>query len=544
MLKSEVKVGIYCRLSQDDGTNYNESVSISNQREILTKYANDLGFEIVDYYIDDGYSGLNFNRPGFRRMMHDCELGRINTIITKDLSRLGRDHIMTDYYITTYFPDRDIRYIAYSENIDTSKGEDEILPLRSFVNEMMAKDVSKKVTFTITNQMKTGKDVKTGVPLYGYMYDSENRRIPNPETAPVIELIFRLFLEGNTYAQIAKILEEKEIITPQYYAYLKYGYGKGTLHFTRGFYSWNRKTVRSMLLNDEYTGTFRRGKSKQQFKTKKKKIIKKEDQYIFENKYEPIISKEIFDEAQFIASSLKETGERRTINKYVGLVYCGICGKALRHRSSPRVNNKDFVRLSCRAACSNERGTILYEDLDKILKKEIMDLRNVILNNKDAFLTFAKKASSKALVTDEYSILINERKMCEKEIAKKEEYIKTAYEHKVDGILTDSIYNNMMQEYNDIIEKLETRIEVIDSRIENEKITKPDYEVDANNFVKALEQINPITCLQAVNLNLIISKIYVSTDGKKKRREKMNKKITIVYIHIDGIIKEFINNQN
>ena len=134
--------------------------------------------------------------------------------------------------------------------------------------------------------------------------------------------------------------------------------------------------------------------------------------------------------------------------------------------------------------------------------------------------------------------------MCEKEIAKKEEYIKTAYEHKVDGILTDSIYNNMMQEYNDIIEKLETRIEVIDSRIENEKITKPDYEVDANNFVKALEQINPITCLQAVNLNLIIYKIYVSTDGKKKRREKMNKKITIVYKHIDGIIKEFIINQN
>ena len=140
----DVKLGIYCRLSVDDG-NVSDSISIQNQKELLTKYAKEKGYQIIDYYIDDGYSGTNFDRPAFKEMLYDIENKRINTVITKDLSRLGRDYLKVGYYIDTYFPDRDIRYIALSDNIDTAINEDEFIPFKNIINEMYAKAVSKKI---------------------------------------------------------------------------------------------------------------------------------------------------------------------------------------------------------------------------------------------------------------------------------------------------------------------------------------------------------------------------------------------------------------
>ena len=153
---NDYNVAIYCRLSVDDGSQL-ESMSISNQKDVLTKYVNDRGWSIHNYYIDDGYSGTNFERPAFQRMISDIERGYINIFITKDLSRLGRDYLKSGAYIDDYFPRHNVRYIAISDNVDTDDTLDEMVPFKNIINELYAKDVSKKIRFTINNHMKTGK---------------------------------------------------------------------------------------------------------------------------------------------------------------------------------------------------------------------------------------------------------------------------------------------------------------------------------------------------------------------------------------------------
>jgi DNA invertase Pin-like site-specific DNA recombinase len=542
----EYHVGLYCRLSVDDGNQMMESTSISNQKEMLLNYAKDKGWKIVDVYIDDGYSGTNFDRPGFKEMVHDIEMNRINTVITKDLSRLGRDYLKTGYYIDTFFPDHNVRYIAISDNIDTFQNEDDFLSFKNIINEMYAKDVSKKIRFTIQNQIKVGKNLRTAVPLYGYMYNEKNDRVPDPVTAPVVQKIFKLFLSGLNYASIAKRLEQEQVLTPMYYFYQKYGYGEmgSSNHFTRGFYHWSRESVRKIIINDEYTGNFRRGKSQSRFKSKKIILIPKEGQHVFPNRYPPLINQKDFDMANQQVDLYRENCVKPTINRYSGLVFCGVCGKPMRHKADRRVNQRDYIRITCRTVgCSDERGTILYEDLDKVIKKELMSLKKAITNQKDKFLQMAIEASRKCLATSESEMLQNEKKMCKENITKLERYIRKAHEQKVDGILPDDAYHSMMAKYVAEKDDLESRILFLDRRLEAEQDVVPDYVGGAKDFIEYLDSLNLVNCLQKVNLNLLISKIIITNHGNSKYRERMDKKVVIVYKKIDALIKEFMQDE-
>ncbi len=541
---NQLKVGIYCRLSRDDGLAASDSVSIQNQKKIITDFVNKKGWQIVDYYIDDGYSGTNFDRPAFKEMINDIENNKINTIITKDLSRLGRNYLKAGYYIDSYFPDNNVRYIAISDNIDTYQREDDFTVFKNVFNELYAKDISKKIRFTVDNQMRNGKSVKTSNPLYGYQYDENSNRIINPDTAPVVRHIFDLFLEGNGYAAIARKLREEQIITPLYYNYQKYGYGKGYGNnvFDHGIYEWSRKTIRDIIINDEYTGIYRRGKTRGRFKSKKKEKVDKDDQYIFYDKYEPIISKDIFDSASEQSSILQKRGEVTVINRYSGIAFCACCNRPLMHKSDRRKDRKDFVRLTCRTpGCGPQRGTVLYEDLDKIIKNEIMKLKEVILKKKDEFLATAKKLSSKPTMTSEKQLLLNEKRSCEDKISQIDVYVKKAFEDKVKGFLLESLFKSMVEKYTNERNDLVGRIKSIETKINELDEIEPDYYNDTEDFIKKIEAINPINCCESFNLKLLISRIYVKTDGKKKRREKMNKEITIIYRRIDNVIKEFLN---
>ena len=541
---NQLKVGIYCRLSRDDGIAASDSVSIQNQKKIITDFVNKKGWQIVDYYIDDGYSGTNFDRPAFKEMINDIENSKINTVITKDLSRLGRNYLKAGYYIDSYFPDNNVRYIAISDNIDTYQREDDFTVFKNVFNELYAKDISKKIRFTVDNQMRNGKSVKTSNPLYGYQYDENSNRIINPDTAPVVRHIFDLFLEGNGYAAIARKLRDEQIITPLYYNYQKYGYGKGYGNnvFDHGIYEWSRKTIRDIIINDEYTGIYRRGKTRGRFKSKKKEKVDKDDQYIFYDKYEPIISKDIFDSASEQSSILQKRGEVTVINRYSGIAFCACCNRPLMHKSDRRKDRKDFVRLTCRTpGCGPQRGTVLYEDLDKIIKNEIMKLKEVILKKKDEFLATAKKLSSKPTMTSEKQLLLNEKRSCEDKISQIDVYVKKAFEDKVKGFLLESLFKSMVEKYTNERNDLVGRIKSIDTKINELDEIEPDYYNDTEDFIKKIEAINQINCCESFNLKLLISRIYVKTDGKKKRREKMNKEITIIYRRIDNVIKEFLN---
>lgn len=217
--KTKYIAGLYCRLSKDDEQS-GESVSIGTQRSILTDYCQNHGYAIYKVYTDDGYSGLNFNRPGFKELLEDVERGAVNMVITKDLSRLGRDYIMTGYYSEMFFQAKGVRYIALADDVDSLKGTNELAPFKNILNEMYARDVSKKVKNAKRQRAKQGLFIGSQAP-YGYAKDPCNRNqlIVDPEGAEVVSQIFSMALEGLGSVAIASELESKKIPTPAVYKY-------------------------------------------------------------------------------------------------------------------------------------------------------------------------------------------------------------------------------------------------------------------------------------------------------------------------------------
>ena len=217
VLMNRNNTAIYCRLSVEDG-DINESQSINNQKNILTKYCLEHNFNVYNIYIDDGYSGTNFDRPGFISLRNDIDSGLIDIVITKDLSRLGRDYLEVGKLLERYFPDNNIRYIALSDNIDTIGDLDDFIPFKNIINEFYAKDISKKIRATQKFQRESGLYRNSGVSLYGYMDDEGKRRIINPETAPNVVLIFNLFIKGYSLKGICDYLYEHKIKSPSAYS--------------------------------------------------------------------------------------------------------------------------------------------------------------------------------------------------------------------------------------------------------------------------------------------------------------------------------------
>ena len=317
MKEKKNRAAIYCRLSVDDGVDQ-QSQSIANQKEVLTEYCLENGFIIENIYIDDGISGTTFDRPGFNKMISSIENGNIDIVITKDLSRLGRDYLSAGYYTEKYFPEHNIRYIAINDKVDTAQGLDDIVPLKNIMNEFYARDISKKIRFTVGNIMSKGDSKKAGKALYGYKYDNNSNRIINPKEAKVVKRIFKLFIEGNSISSICNILSKDRIPNPS------------TSNKEKLSYTWRYKTIYSIISNQEYLGHYIRKKTQTLFKSNKVLKIPKEEQYIFKNKYDPIIDVDTFNLAQSLLESTKnQTKDILKKNPYAGLCYCAICGKRL-----------------------------------------------------------------------------------------------------------------------------------------------------------------------------------------------------------------------
>ena len=204
---------LYCRLSRDDGVE-GDSNSISNQKKMLAKYAKENGFDNVKYYVDDGYTGTNFNRPDFQKMLDDMDMGYISTVIVKDMSRLGRDYLQVGYYTDTYFPDRDIRFIAINDCVDSADGENELAPFRNVMNEMVARDISRKVRSSHRLRGNAGEPLSQ--PPYGYMKAPDNNKkwIIDEDAAKVVRQIYSWCLEGKGNETISRLLQESETLVP------------------------------------------------------------------------------------------------------------------------------------------------------------------------------------------------------------------------------------------------------------------------------------------------------------------------------------------
>ena len=372
---------LYCRLSKDD-EQIGESVSIETQKMILEDYCEQNGIQIYDIYVDDGFSGLNFQRPEFMRLLDDIKKGRVNLVITKDLSRLGRDYIQTGYYTEIFFSKYRVRYIAINDGIDTEKDDNDIAPFKNILNDMYAKDISKKIKSAKYQRACKGYYISAQAP-YGYKVDplNHNHLIIDDDAAATVKEIFSLYLDGNNYTEIARILQKRRIITPSVYKVQN-----GDTRFYRNLndeeekYAWRYQTVRSILDNQMYAGDMVNHKCETiNYKTKEKKIIPKEQHIIVPDCHDPIISRDVYEKVQNIMLENSFRARKNFNNVFQNIVFCNGCGKAmiLISRYDKNGDSKAVFRCSNytnhKGICPNYRS-IDYDDLYKLVLGNIQNL--------------------------------------------------------------------------------------------------------------------------------------------------------------------------
>lgn len=328
----QYNAGLYCRLSKDDDRQ-GESVSIETQREMLTDYCRDHNFNVTEVYVDDGYSGLNFDRPGFQKLLEDVELGLINMVITKDLSRLGRDYIMTGYYSDIFFPMKGIRYIAISDNFDSIRNDNDIAPFKNILNDMYAKDISRKVKNAKQSRARQGRFIGPQPP-YGYSVSKDGKRhlVADPEAAETVQLIFSLAETGLGEVAITRELRDRCIVAPSVY---KYRHGDTRFENFPAVrdnrpYEWSSTTVGAILVNRVYLGELTSLKTETaNYKSKKRVSVPEERRIVTPNAHEAIISQAQFDRVQQIRSLHQCPAYAKRDNLFRGLLFCECCGHPL-----------------------------------------------------------------------------------------------------------------------------------------------------------------------------------------------------------------------
>lgn len=338
-------VGLYIRLSKEDESE-GPSESVNNQKSLLKEFVEQHRLSVYDIYVDDGWSGTSFERPDFKRMICDIESKKVNMVITKDLSRLGRDYIMTGHYMERYFPEHQVRYISLLDGIDTGVDStaNDITPFRAIMNDMYAKDISKKIKSVKRDKQRKGLFIG-GKPMYGYkMHPTEkNKIVIDEDAAPIVRRIFAMALEGISGRQIAIALNDEKIPPPAAYA----GLNQGRIGPYAGL--WSSERISEMLQNETYIGNMVQGRTKKiSYKSKMCVRTAPDDWVIVEHTHEPLISKEAFEKVQMLIESRKSTRSRTYDFLLKGLIFCHECGYPLAVVNRKKPNGEDCLYFLCR----------------------------------------------------------------------------------------------------------------------------------------------------------------------------------------------------
>ena len=336
---------LYIRLSKED-ENEGPSESVNNQKSLLNAFVQEHRLSVYDTYVDDGWSGTRFDRPDFQRMIGDIEAGKVNMVITKDLSRLGRDYIMTGHYMEQYFPEKRVRYLSLLDGIDTGveSTANDITPFRAIMNDMYAKDISRKIKSVKRNKQRKGQFIG-GKPVYGYkMHPTEkNKIVVDEEVAPVVRRIFAMALAGMSCRKIAARLNEEGVPTPATYC----GWNKGR----RGAYAglWSGERISEMLQNETYMGNMVQGRSvKISYKSKKCLKQDRENWVVVEGTHEPLVDKETFRKVGMLVNSRRHTRSRTYDFLLKGLIFCHECGYPLAVLNRKNAAGEDVLYFVCR----------------------------------------------------------------------------------------------------------------------------------------------------------------------------------------------------
>lgn len=503
------KAALYCRLSVDDG-NFGGSVSIETQKILLEQYCKDHKITDYKFYCDDGCSGTNFDRPSFKKMLSDIDEGKINLVIVKDLSRFGRNYVEAGMYVQR-FTDSNIRFIAADDNYDSLVNSDDLLfPIKNVVNEMYARDVSKKTKAAKKAKARDGQFIGSKAP-FGYKIDPNDRHhlIVDEPAAQVVKRIFRLASEGVGYNKMAKIFREEKVLTPIAYFNLNNpDYFKSD--YWRKEFDWHVTSIRAILNNEVYLGKLVYGKQRNKsMKSKEKVRNPKEDWIVVENCHEPIITQELWDTVHKILNAKHRPAKAGEVQMFAGLLYCSDCGHCLTYSQKQRKDGSYHGAYSCwmYKTHGKEYCASHYITFDTIYELVLIDIQRNLFQyrkNTDKFKSIlSRKYQSDSQKQAEQITLEYEQK--QKRCEELDKIISRLYEDNVLGRIGDERYESMSQSYE--LEQVEIKKALPILKSKNDELKRQSD--CADNFINVIKKYTIIDKLDAAILNELIDKIVV-----------------------------------
>lgn len=523
MAKDNRITALYERLSRDDEMQ-GESNSITNQKNYLEDFARNNGFENIQHFSDDGYSGTNFNRPGFNSMLVEIEAGRVGTVIVKDMSRFGRNYLQVGFYTEMMFPRKNVRFIAINNNVDSDNPTDnDFTPFLNIMNEWYAKDTSKKIKAVFKARMREGKRVSGAVP-YGYYRKPDDKQTLyiDEEAASVVRRIYQLTCEGMGATAIAETLSKDKVLIPSAYARQSHPEDCQRTNY-HDPYTWNSTTVGYILDRREYLGHTILGKTvRDNFKTKRKRFVNEDELLVFENTHEAIISQEIYDKAQKMRKRASPRRSEHPTHRLSGLLYCADCGSRLAYINHKPQNGKTYdsdKAFRCSKyhnkyhACTGhfiKASTIeilIYQATKRVSQYVLNDEKEFVQQLKEQYDMQCEKDSA----DDKKELLESKRRMMDLD-----DLIKGLYENYTLGRLPERQFNRLMKEYDAEQDQLEERI----TELENvtERITTKGAQID--KFVRLVKKYRDFEELTTPMLYDFIDKVVIHEAAGERTKER------------------------
>ena len=523
------KTALYCRLSQDDGIE-GDSNSIQNQKSILRKFAEDHHFPSPCFYVDDGFSGGNFQRPAFQQMISDMENGEIGIIVTKDLSRLGRNQLHTGLYIEERFPMFGVRYIAINDNVDTDSSEsNDLMPFKNLFNEWFIRDTSRKIRAVLKAKAERGERLGTRAP-YGYRKDPGTKKlVVDEETAAIVRRIFAMCAAGSGPSPIARILKKEQILTPTMYAYTRFGITHTCLD-TAHPYNWSDSAIANLLENEIYLGnTVNMKHSSRSYKDKRRVEHPREECLVFENTHPALITREVWDMVQRVRKNKHRLTKMEEQNKYSGLVFCADCGSNMvLHRA--HTMSASYNHFTCRTYKKDGEACTGHYIRECVLDEIVLeDLRRVTSAAREHPEKFAAYIGSKQSAELQREIRRQEKELAamRKRKAELDAIFKKLYEDSVLGRITTEQFQMLSGSYTEEQNLITVGIPQKENEIQRLRETLSG----TDSFLDKAKRYTDITELTPELLRLFIEKIVVHEKEVKWSKHAPQ----TVEIHYNGI---------
>ena len=522
--REQYNAGIYCRLSKDD-INSGDSSSIISQKTMLEKYVHDNGWNIYDCYIDDGYSGTNYSRPDFQRMIEDIEAGKINMVAVKDLSRLGRNYIQTGQYTDIYFPDRGVRFLALNDGIDSKNSDNDIAPFKNILNQLYSTDLSKKVRSAISTKKQNGDFLSNYAP-YGYQKDAmnKNKLVVEETGAIVVRRIYDLCASGHGTPYIAKTLNSEGILSPRNHRAKIDPKYKGS-----GQYEWTPETLHGILRSRIYKGDMVQGiYDCARFKRVPSKLKPISDWIITPNTHEAIINDELWHYVQKCMNTRKRVQRNGEPQLFNGFIKCPDCGSAL---ACAGRNGTEYYSCGLYRRKGREKCTQHYINKKVLIEAVLDDIRSHAKMALEDMEGFASKLAAQSGNQEEQQIqaLSEEAKAAETRYTELDRIMEQLYEDKITGSLNDTRFRKLADKYESEQSALEKRVGQLKTEVEKRSANK----MDASAWLDLIKNYADIQELDRIVLGELVEKITVSEaqviDGMK------NIEITIYYRFVGAV---------